>query len=69
VEKHHAKSIHDLALRAITDLTKILMLAKENGSREEFEGLKRPIGILIGQIETDILGRIYVEHPELDDLQ
>jgi len=45
------------------------MLANENGSPEEFDGLKRPIGILIGQIETDVLGRLYVEHPELDDLK
>jgi len=69
LERSYARDSRDLALSAITDLSAILAIAQKHGSTEEFEDLIRPIGLLIGQIETELLCRIYAEHPELDDLK
>jgi len=68
LEKHVATKIRELAIKAITDLTAILAVANEQGSKRESDSLQRPIANLIGLIETDLLADIYAEHPDLDDL-
>ena len=68
MEKHVATKIRELAIKAITDLTAILAVANEQGSKRESDSLQRPIANLIGLIETDLLADIYAEHPDLDDL-
>ena len=63
-----ATEIQALALSAITDLSKILEISTSKCSPEEYEQLKRGVGLSIGYIQTKLLDLIYKSHPQLDDL-
>jgi len=69
MERQHAEAMRDLALGAITDLTRILAIGQEHFAAAELEPLRRAVGGVIGRIQTDILDGIYGHHPELDDLR
>jgi hypothetical protein len=56
------------ALAAIVKLHTILKDATEYEA-ESNKLLKRGIGLAIGSIEIDLLGEIYRQYPELDDLK
>lgn len=69
MNKPTAETVKDLSLRAITELSRIVKMTKDQcSSREEFENLARAVGRIIGLIETDILAIAYRDFPELDDL-
>lgn len=67
-DKKAASEIKRLSLSAIRDLTEILNVSRESCSDEEFECLRKGVGIAVGNIQTSVLDVIYAEHPELDDL-
>ena len=69
MEKSCAIAIQQLACRAIENLSMMLLDCKSGCSGSEYETLKRPIGILIGMIDTEILVPIYRVYPDLDDLK
>jgi hypothetical protein len=68
LKKSDAQAIKDLALQAISDLTRILLVSKDSFTEEEFHDLTKAVGNSIGHIEMDILSKIYSQYPELDDI-
>lgn len=68
IEKQCALDIKDHALKAITELTQLLNTSQGRCSQEEYERIKKGIGLSIGKIQTDVLDVVYAIHPELNDL-
>jgi hypothetical protein len=68
IEKQCALDIKDHALKAITELTQLLNTSQGRCSQEEYERIKKGIGLSIGKIQTDVLDVVYAVHPELNDL-
>lgn len=68
MEKQIAEKITQHGLKAIEELNKILYL---NGidSIDNYQILKKGIGLAIGKIETDVLYEIFKLYPELDNLK
>ena len=70
MKRNTGEKIQNKALVAITELTSMLAtLENDNASKADIESFKKPIGIIIGKIQMDIFEKIYVEHPDLDDLK
>jgi hypothetical protein len=69
IEKNAAIEIQRHALAAIKSLSEALSACDNQCSPEEFDKIKRGVGLSIGRIETELLGVIYSAYPELDDLQ
>lgn len=67
-DRRSAEELRDAALRAISQLSEILLLGRERGSSEEFERVKKAVGLAIGQLQTEILDPIYSRYPDLNDL-
>ncbi len=68
IEKQCALDIRDHALKAITELTQLLNTSQGRCSQEEYDQIKKGIGLSIGKIQTDVLDVVYAAHPELNDL-
>jgi hypothetical protein len=68
LKKADAEAIKGLALQAISDLTRMLLVSKDPYTEEEFHDLRKAVGSSIGHIEMDILSKIYSQYPELDDI-
>lgn len=68
IKKDAATEIHAQALRAITELSKILYLIEGKCSEEDYARIKKVVGVSIGEIQVDILDPINLIYPELDDL-
>jgi len=69
MKKNTAEAMRDLSLGAITNLSKLLVVSKDQCTPEEFATLKKGVGIAIGQIQTEILSVVCSQYPELDDLK
>ncbi|MBI5874884.1 MAG: hypothetical protein HZB81_03400 [Deltaproteobacteria bacterium] len=69
IEKQCAIEICKLALKAISDLSRILNVSQGLCLEAEYEQIKKGVGLSIGKIQTDILDVIYTIYPELDDLK
>ena len=50
----------------IGELSSVLNTAKTTCSAEEWERIKRAIGLVIGTLEGEILWPLYKQHPELE---
>jgi hypothetical protein len=68
VKKPGAEAVKNLSLRAISELTRTLVVSKDHCSDEEFKNMTWAVGSCIGHIEIDILSKVYSEYPELDDV-
>lgn len=64
-----AKEIQVNILRAIEHLSLALIAAKDKCSDDDYEKIKKSIGILIGKADTEILCFIYEKYPELNHLK
>jgi len=69
MEKKVAIGIQRHALEAIRALSEALSACENQCSPEEYQRIKRGVGLSIGRIETELLGVIYAAYPELDDLK
>ena len=69
MDKETAIEIRDHALSAITDLNSALNAAQGKCSDEDFEKLKKAVGISMGNIDIDILCFLNKKYPEIDDLK
>ncbi|HEX6126150.1 MAG TPA: hypothetical protein VFZ23_12325 [Pyrinomonadaceae bacterium] len=69
VTKQQAILIQTQALNAVTELTGILHAVEGDCSTEDFEALKRGVGLSIGRIQIELLEFIYQGYPELDHLK
>jgi hypothetical protein len=63
-----ARQARSRALAAIRTLHSIVKLPAD-WSEKELQLLRKGVGISIGTIETDLLGIIYRNYPDLDDLK
>jgi hypothetical protein len=69
IEKSCAIGAREHALKAISELSQILNVTQGRCSQEEYERIKKGVGLSIGKIQSDLLDVIYAEHPDLDDLR
>lgn len=69
IEKQCATEIRELALKAISELTRTLNVSQDRCSKEIYEQIKKGVGLSIGHIQTELLDVIYAVYPELDDLK
>ena len=69
MDKQIATDIRGHALRAISELSQLLNAALDRCSAEEYEQIRRGVGLSIGRIQTDVLDFVCSAYPELDDLR
>lgn len=65
MNKKTAQELYDLGFEASQALLKILEL-KDKISSEEFEAIKKGVGISFGQIDWYVLSVLTKQYPELD---
>jgi hypothetical protein len=68
MDKQDAIAMRDHGVKAIRELMDLLYFALERCSPEDCELIKRGVGLSIGKIDEVVLGIIYSQYPELDDL-
>jgi hypothetical protein len=68
LEKDDAVEIRDHALKAIRELMDVLYISKDKCDPEQYEQIKRCVGLSIGRIQMETLEIINTAFPELDDL-
>lgn len=61
--------MRQFALTAVEQLSDLLYLAKDKCSAEEYEVIRRGVGLSIGRIQVEILDIVYAKYPELDHLR
>lgn len=69
MKKDDAIGIQSRALSAIRELNSIAQLPLDWEAEEELREVKRGISLAIGQIDFEILTRMYRRFPDLDDLR
>jgi hypothetical protein len=69
MEKKIAIEIQQHALEAIRALSEALNSCENQCSPEEYQQIKRGVGLSMGRIDTELLGVIYAAYPELDHLK
>ncbi|EBS7636582.1 hypothetical protein CDR68_23065 [Salmonella enterica] len=69
MKKKQVIEIKKYSLDAISELSKILSIQRESVSEEEYERLKKGVGIAIGDIQINLLDVIYSQYPDIDDLK
>jgi len=67
--KEEATKMRQFALTAVEQLSDLLYMAKDRCSPEEYELIRRGVGLSIGRIQTEVLDVIYAAYPELDHLK
>jgi hypothetical protein len=68
MDRESALQIRNHSLKAIAELTQVLNKLQNRCSPEEYEKIKRGVGLAIGKIQTDLLDVVVATHPDLDDL-
>ena len=68
VEKETALLIQKRSMSIVADLHNFLLEIRFQCTDEDFQMIKRGVGLSIGRILTEILEPIYRQHPEIDDL-
>ena len=69
INKQHAFEIQKLALEAVSKLSQVLTVAEKRCDKNEYEQIKRGVGLSIGAIQMELLETINTLHPDLDDLK
>jgi hypothetical protein len=69
MEKKTAIEVKQHALDAVRALSEALSSCEHRCSPEEYQQIKRGVGLSMGRIETELLAVIYAAYPELDDLK
>lgn len=69
MDRNLALEIKEHGLKAVIELTSALNCCGERCSPEEFEIIKRAVGISIGRLDLELLGFVYAQYPDLDDLK
>ena len=69
MDKEMAIEVQSHALNAIRSLSEALSVCENRCSPEEYQQIKRGVGLSMGRIETELLGVIYAAYPEIDDLK
>lgn len=69
IERQCAIEIRELALRAVSELSDVLQVSRGRCSENEYNRLRKGVGLAIGTIQGRLLDMISVEYPDLDDLR
>ena len=69
MEREGAEQIRGLALQAACDLAKVLKVISGRCSDEQYEKIRKAVGLCIGGIQVDLLDIVYAEYPDLKDLR
>lgn len=64
-----ADLVKQKALIAVRELDSIVIITRDQCSTEDFEIIKRGVGLSIGRIQTEVLDPIFRRFPEIDDLK
>ena len=62
-----ARELRELGLRAVEQLSDLLNLAKERCSEEEYESIRRGVGLSIGRIQLEVLDVVGENYPQIED--
>ncbi len=69
IERDAAIEIQAHALKAVESLSRALNSSIGKCSAEDFELIKRGVGLSIGDIQMELLEVINAQYPDLDDLK
>lgn len=69
IEKNLAVQIKKRSLAAIAELDAIVSDIRERCPEEDFEVIKRGVGMSIIKIIDDLLEPVYQQHPEIDNMK
>jgi hypothetical protein len=69
MDKETAIEIKKRRVNAIRLLYEALSACENRCSPEEFERIRRGVGLSIGIIDTELLVVVYQAYPEIDDLK
>jgi hypothetical protein len=69
MDKTVAMEVKRHGMDAIRSLSDALNACENRCSPEEYEQIKRGVGLSMGRIDTELLGVIYAAYPELDELK
>ena len=67
-DRRSAKQLRNRSLAAVSQLSQILLLGRDRCSPEEFERIKKAVGLAIGQVQSEVLEPVYSRYPDLDEL-
>lgn len=65
-DRQRAVAVSKAAEEFIKQLSLTLKAVQANGSRNDFERLRKTIGQLIGTLEADLLWPLYKQYPDLE---
>jgi hypothetical protein len=68
-DRRPAKALRSRSLKAVAPLARILPAARDRCASQEFERIRKAVGLAIGQVQTEIMAPIASRFPELDDLR
>jgi hypothetical protein len=68
IDKTIALQVQQRALSAVRELMAILSEIEQKCPEQDYQALKRGIGLSVGRIQMEILEVINAQHPEIDDL-
>lgn len=68
INRQSAIEIQKLALEAVSKLSRILAVTENRCDKEEYEKVKKGVGLSIGAIQMELLETINSLYPDLDDL-
>lgn len=57
------------ALQAVEQLSLVLKAIVGRASEDEFEAIKKSVGLAIGRIQSGILDPLHRQYPDIDDLK
>jgi hypothetical protein len=69
VKKQTATEMRNHGLSAIEELSRLLNIAMDSCAPEQYEQIRRGVGLSIGRIQLEVLDVIYAAYPELDHLK
>lgn len=61
-----AQAVSRAAEHFIVELSRAFEAARSSTTPEEFERLKRAVGVVVGTLEVDLLWPLYKQHPNLE---
>jgi len=69
IEIDAALRLKKRALAAVAELDGIVNDIRGHCSEDDFEIIRRGVGLSVGRIVTDVLEPVLLQHPEIDDLK
>jgi hypothetical protein len=66
IDRETAESIRDLALNAVSELSRALAAAQAGCAGDDLERVKRGVGLSIGRIQTELIDVVLEGHPDLE---